>query len=456
MKSRLTFLFFRRFVGVTLLLLLVTGQATSVLAQGYGAVQAVRQRVSGGLPGAGGEAAPGERPGTEPGRGPAPGVAEQPGVAANAPKLDLTFVSSNAVLVAVVRPAQILAAPVVQLLPTEVAAAASREWLGVEPSEIEEVAAFLELGNPTQPMFGLTYGLTFKFKSPFRATSIPEKLRPAVQLAELNSKKYLKSAHPLLPSFYGPNNKTLVAAPDAMLRKIVEASTQPKNGALMEKAEQATGGNDLYLAIDGERARGIVPLVMGMGGIKMPDQAKAFVEAVKAAEVTLNLVSRGPINVVVHCNDEAAAQQINQFIAEQRQKMAAAQSPEAASTEQPAAFDPNAPQADGGKYAQEMTQFRERMNQRFQPQVSGASITFLRIEADDPLQQQLFGMIVGAAATAASMKSQAAVKGGAAAPSTPPTPGGTSGAEGQPAASPPPDGSTPPPDNSAPTPGRRR
>ncbi len=395
--------------------------SSPVFAQGFGAIQAVRQRASG-LQDAGGGPGPGPPRPAEAPPGPGSRGGEQPASPGTAAKLDLTFVSPSALLVAVIRPAQIMAAPVVQLLPTEVASAASREWLGVEPSEIDEVVAFIEFGNPTQPMLGFTYGLTFRFKSQFRAASIPEKVRPMVQLAELNSKKYLKSAHPLFPSFYGPNNKTLVAAPDAMIRKIVEASTLPKTGPLMEKAQQASAGSDLYLAIDGARARGLLPIVLGMGGVQIPEQAKPLIETIIAAELTLNLVSRGPISLVVHCNDEAAAQQIETVLAEQRQKMMAAPETPPAVSEQPTPGPAPAPSPAGGKYAQEMQQFKDRLNQRFQPQRAGASITLFQIAADDPLQQQLFGIVVGAAATAASMKSPMPAKAGPPSPGTAPAP----------------------------------
>jgi hypothetical protein len=351
-------------------------------------------------------------------------------------------------LVAVVRPGQITSAPVAQLLPTEVASAVSREWLGVELSEVDEVVAFLEFGNPTQPMLGLTYGLTFKFKSPFRAVSIPEKIRPAVQLAELNNKKYLRSAHPFFPSFYGPNNKTLVAAPDAMLRQIVEASTQPKTGVLMEKALQAPAGSDLYLAIDGARARGIIPIVLGMASVQIPEQAKPLIDAISSAELTLNLVTRGPISFVVHCNDEAAATQIEALLMEQRQKMMAASEAPSPVGEQPSLGPESAPsRSPASAYAQEMAQFKERMNQRFQPQRNGASIALLQIAADDPLQQQILGFVVGAAATAASMKSQEMVKSAPAAPGAAPTPAADGSAQATPTDAPAEEAAPPPEQN---------
>ena len=282
--------------------------------------------------------------------------------------------------------------PVTQLLPIEVATAAGRLYLGIDPAEIDEVVAFGEFSDPTQPLLGFTYGLTFKFKAPFRAVSIPEQVRPAVQLSELNGKKYLQSAHPIFPSFYGPNNKTLVAAPDAMLRRIVESSSQPKSGPLLDRLREVPAGSDLYVAVDAARLRGLVPMALGMLKVTLAGVAKDMLDSVSAAELTLNLATRGPITFVVHCNDEATAQQMELALAAAKQNFTAT-----APTESPAGISP---------FQQGMTQYLERIYQRFQPQRNGASITCLHIGAEDPLQPQLFGMVVGAiGASAGTMKS---------------------------------------------------
>lgn len=373
------------------------------VGQGYGAIQAVRGRVSG-L----GTAPEGERPpGPPPGAGPGPQQALQgDGLA----KLDTSYISSTAGLVVVLRPAQILASPLAQLLPTEVATAASQQYLGIDLSTVEEVVAFGEMPNPMAP----TFGVAVKFNQPFRAASLPPHIRPMAKLAEFNGKKYLQSAHPLLPSFYGPNNKTLIAAPDAMLRKIVPASTEPKSGPLMDRLREAAAGNDLYLAVDMAAMRGILPLAMGSAGVAMPPKVKTIIDQTTAAELTLNLVSRGPVSFVLHCADDAAAQQVEQAVNELRQQQAA--TPEGIGPGPGPGPDPGsergpgpgpeagpAPPPEMGPQSPlqlAMTQYHERMMQRFQPQRNGTSIICLNIAADDPLQQQMFGIVVGAAMTA--------------------------------------------------------
>jgi hypothetical protein len=384
---------------------LVSAPTASVFAQTFGAVQAVRERASGF------ENNPEARSEVPPAGPYSPVPGEQPFPAGTtAGKLDTTYVPSTASLLLVIRPAQILTAPVSQLLPIEVAAAAGRQHLGVDPAEIDELVLFGDLSNPMAP----AYGAAIKFKNPFRAAAIPPHVRPMVQLADFNGKKYLQSAHPMMPSFYGPNNKTLLLAPDPVLRKMVDTSSQPKSGQLLDRIREVPAGSDLYLAIDVATLRGAVPMLLGMSGTPMPPQLKSFLDSTAGIELTCNLVSRGPISLVVQCNDDVTAQQLEMMLAAAKQGMTAP-----AQGEQPVYDNP---------IALANTQYLERIYQRFQPVRNGANITLLNIAADDPLQPQVFGIVMGMAMGANLKPAMAAAKLGM--PAGPGTVPGAPGAEG--------------------------
>ncbi len=148
----------------------------------------MRQRFEGTTP----EGPESQQPQGVPGPGQAPGQVLPSG--SDAGKIDTRYISPNAAAVVVIRPAQILTAPIAQMLPVELVAA----YLGFDPIEIEEIAAFADVTA------GLNYGVTLKFKNPVRASSIPQERRDHVQLAEVGGKKYLKSASPMLYSLYAP------------------------------------------------------------------------------------------------------------------------------------------------------------------------------------------------------------------------------------------------------------
>jgi hypothetical protein len=384
-----------------IVILVASNVVGTAMAQSYGAVQAVRQRVSS-LPGA-------DAPSTE---APPPGY-PSPGGSANAVgKLDTSYVSPTASIIASLRPAQILTSPLAQTFPIEVVAAVGQKYLGIDPAEIDEVIAFVDMSNPMAP----AYGAKIKFKNPFRASVIPENVRSHAQLGELNGKKYLKSASPMLPSFYGPNNKTLVLAPDAMMQKIVPTAKEAKSGTLIDRTREVPSGSDFYLAIDVVPLRPLVQMSLAQpqAAAKIPPDAKQYLDllnSVSAAELTLNLTTTGPTSLVIHGNDDAAAGQIETMVQQALQKY---RTPAAMATEQPIPED---------VISQAMTRFKERISMPFQPQRNGTSVTCMHFDGQDPAQRQMVMALVALAssqlmpaiekAKAEAMKAQAAGPSGA-------------------------------------------
>jgi len=383
-------------------------------AQGYGAIQAVRQRVEG-LSGPGAPAGEG-RPGAM--------VPEQPlSPGANGAKLDTSYISPNAAVLLAIRPAQLLTSPIGQTFPTEVVAAAGLKYLGFDLADVEEADAFLDLTNPMAP----AYGITIKFTKPFRANTLSPMTHPSVQLSELNGKKYLQSNLPMWPSFYGPNNRTMVAAPDPVLKQLVPNASQPKTGKLVDMVRDIPAGNDLYLAVDVTALQPLMQMGLAQAQANMPPQAKQAIEALKtvsAAELTLNLVAAGPISLVVHANDEAAAQQIETFLQDGVKQYQTASNPAV-----PGGDDP---------IQQAMAHYKERMSKAIVPTRSGAVVTCLHIDAQDQAQRQFVGGVIAGYAAASAMpmmqKAQMAAPGPSADPNASPppqpNPGGPSGAPG--------------------------
>jgi hypothetical protein len=140
---------------------------------------------------------------------------------------------------------------------------------------------------------------------------------------------------------------------------------------------------------------------------KVPRQAEKFLELPKliaAAELTFNLTGAGPMSLVVHANDEAAAQQLESLLAEAANNPGAAAESRYGSEGGYAAEDP---------VAQAVTQFVERFSRPFHPQRSGTSVTLFHVDAQSQTQQQLaslavFGIGVGIQAAQAARTAAAA------------------------------------------------
>lgn len=363
---------FSRFLCVVLAIVTATAPSAAVIAQTNAAAQAVRGRVEG-LGGRPDETSSPRALGRAPGD---TTLLADP----TAGKIDTTYVTPQAIAVIVLRPAQIMAAPMAEMLPTEVASAAGLKYFGFDPADVDEIIAFVD---PINPLGLPAYGLTIKFNKPFRGSAIPQATRGHARLSELAGKKYLQSSQPMLPSFYGPNNKTLIIAPDATLRQLVESLDQPKTSPLLDRAAAVPAGNDLYAAVDVASLRPLIQLSLAGFQAQAPPETKPFLDApnlVAAVELMLNISAPAPMSLVVHGNDEAAAQQLETLMLA------------ASKTYRPAAESERAPSDD--PIEQALAQYMERISQPFQPQRNGASLTCFYIDGQNQAQQQLMSVAV--------------------------------------------------------------
>jgi type II secretory pathway pseudopilin PulG len=374
---------FCRFLCVVLAFAMVSGHTLSAMAQTNAAQQSVRRRASGlGERGiqrrepaaaANGQGQPAARA-----QGADPTGRTQPALPAGQ-GIDTTYVSASAIAIVVLRPAQIMTAPLAELLPTEVATAAGLKYLGFDPADVEEVIAFVDPINPAAP----EYGLVVKFTKPFRGSSIAPQIRQHAQLGDLGGRRYLQSQHPMLPSFYGANNQTLIVAPDATVRRLVESAGQAQSGPIVDRVKNVPGGNDLYAAVDIESIRPLIQAPLAQAAGQVPPDAQAFLQVpnlLKAAELTLNLKG-SPISLVAHANDEAAAQKLEEIITEANRKsleQMKAQLAEFAMSEDPVKR----------AVAQYVERVSNTMTERFAPQREGATLVYFRTDGEGSGQQQ--------------------------------------------------------------------
>jgi type II secretory pathway pseudopilin PulG len=223
-------------------------------------------------------------------------------------KLDLSYVSPQAVIVAVLRPRQLLASPATALAPVEVASAAGLEYLGNDPADVDQVTIFTELPVGAPP----NYGIIVKFARPFLMTSIPKRLAAHTQPGTLGDEPYLESTQPLLPSIFSPDERTLVIAPDLLLRRLVSPPPGAATGHLVERIRDVPAGDDLYLACDLTAFRPLIALALAAAP-KIPDEVRPYVDMpnlIDSAELSFNLTHDAVTQLIVHANDEASAEKL--------------------------------------------------------------------------------------------------------------------------------------------------
>jgi hypothetical protein len=295
--------------------------------------------------------------------------------------IDTTYVTPGAVALAVLRPAQLMKSRMGELLPVEVATAAGLKYLGIDPANVEEVTGFIEVSNPTLP----TFGITIKSSQPLSASNLPPELRAHAQADQLNGKPYLKSQQPVLPSFYSPDENTLIIAHEQTMKLLVDNAAKPKTGQLIDRVHKVAAGSDIYVVVDAAALRPFIQMGIAEAASEIPPDAKPFVDAsklVSAVELTVNLSNPAPTELVVHANDAGAAEQIegvlNDAVEKAREQLRADLVPQMTS---------------GDPVERAFAQYMERVSGRWakplMPKRDGAKFTLFRLDGANSAQQQL-------------------------------------------------------------------
>jgi type II secretory pathway pseudopilin PulG len=305
-------------------------------------------------------------------------------------KVDVTYISPQAVVVAQLRPRQILQSEAASLLPIEVASAAGVEYLGSDPADVEQVTVFSELplGGPPN------YGVVLKFARPFSMKSIPDRLAAHTQPGMLNDEPYLESTQPLLPSIYSPDEHTLVIAPDLLLRRLVNPTPGAASGKLVERIRNVPAGDDLYLAVDIASFRPLIAL--GLAQAKnIPPEVKPYLDLpnlIESVELSFNLTHDAVSQLVVHANDDASAEQLQSRVTAATEMW---QDKFAQQMRDEIAKNPEMQGPIGDAYLKYLDRMRHtQQNSLWHAQRAGSDISLFHFRYGNSLQQQLVTVAV--------------------------------------------------------------
>jgi hypothetical protein len=316
---------------------------------------------------------------------PTPMLAQQPAAAApEGSALDASFILPDACAVIVCRPSQILSSPFAQMMPTEILQAAMMKETGLDPLAAQQVVLSI-----TPPMGGPPwFSLHSKFSSPvsFRSEAVPMPLNEE----QYNGKRLLRNASdPSAPSFYFPDDSSLVAANFLALEPLTTASPAEAAG-LAKTFIAADRGDDLMAMIDVATLRPLIGL--GMSQAPIPPQLAEFTQIpslVKTLGLRVNISHSAASELVAIANSEADAQKLEGLFAKAKQIMAAQS---AAQTQQLLASDDPVEQATG-RYSQRMA---KHWDEQMQIQRDGAKITLFRIDPSQGESHQLvFVAVIG-------------------------------------------------------------
>jgi prepilin-type processing-associated H-X9-DG protein len=246
---------------------------------------------------------------------PAPLVAQQ--APAPAP-LDTSFALKDSCVMIALRPAQILSSQAASLYPVEVLQAAALRNTGLDPLLVDQLVVCM-----TPPMAGPpSFSVAAQFKAPFELP--PSEMTKHTQPGTLEGKAYLRSPEPLRPSFFQPDDRTLVASPDALLRQLAANDQAPPADSLPGRFAQAWQGDDLLVMVDLEPLRPMVQAILSQERIPA-EMAKLtnIPNLLKTIELRLNVTRPGATELIATANNEADAEQITNLFDDIKQVLMA-------------------------------------------------------------------------------------------------------------------------------------
>jgi hypothetical protein len=184
-----------------------------------------------------------------------------PGAAAGQAKLDLGYVTPEAAGVVVAHPHRVLSAPQMEMLPVEVLSAAGLKELGIDPVEIEQVMAIAE--PPRGPALPQA-GVVVRMRGPLPQGPILGPLWERTAEGQLEGKSYRQAKGPLDFSIFHVNDRTLLAAHNGLLRKMLANHAHPQPGAMSQLLGRISEPPDLAAVLLVEPFQPLVALPLAM------------------------------------------------------------------------------------------------------------------------------------------------------------------------------------------------
>jgi prepilin-type processing-associated H-X9-DG protein len=308
----------------------------------------------------------------------------QAGASAPPPdKVDLGYVPPGALVSVATHPRRVLTSPQMEMMPIEVISALGKKEFGIDPLEIEDVMVIAE--PPVQGPPG--YGVVMRLTSPFSLDSL--KLPPDLPLAqtELEGRPYRQAQNPMLPSFYMPDDRTLLVGTDPFLKKMLANRKSPVEGPLSRlMAKTSTSADVTALAVVGP----VRPMLTGMlSQAPLPppfEGVKRLPELIEAAKIDLTVTARPGLSLVLLAPDDSSAEELetllNQLL-DTGQQMALTRIASELKSDDPV-------DRAGAQYAQRIGQ---RIVEMFRPQRTGRMVRIAQ-EGDASGQVATVGMLV--------------------------------------------------------------
>jgi type II secretory pathway pseudopilin PulG len=292
-----------------------------------------------------------------------------------------------------VRPANVAVSPLVKDLPIEVAQAACQKYLGVPLESIERLTVVIEPPMGMSPYYAVVAHLTQKGS----LDALHADITAHAKRSELDGKLLLESQQPMLPSLFMPNQRTLVVAPTAMIKKLAKQAAPPTEGPLVAAMNAGYGpSNDLHAAVVLEPLRPLIQMGLMQAQSQAPPEAQKFfaaIDHISGVIATADLSGMHDSALTVYAKSPEDADKLDALLDDalamiRRQMFENAESP----YQQLKASDDPVQQA----MAAYMERSHETQVKTYRPTRSGTkSFDLARLKAGDPVSQLQSVAVIG-------------------------------------------------------------
>ncbi|MEQ8838185.1 MAG: DUF1559 domain-containing protein, partial [Lacipirellulaceae bacterium] len=287
---------------------------------------------------------------------------------APASEFDLSYVLSDAAVVIVARPGQVLNSQVMEMAPTEVIQAAMVKETGLDPLKSDQIV--ISVSPPTNGPPNYTALVRFTEAANLQS----EELTRHTVMGEVNGKEYWKSQEFMAPSIIQPDAKSFLLTPDYSMQELTKPVRLNGVGPLAAKVAAATKGDDLFVMINTATLR---PLInMGMAQADLPpelEDLRKLPDLISQIELRVNFSNQSLTNFIITANDEDAAEELLAMVESKKEMIR--QKAQGEIVRALASDDP-VEQA-GGRYQQRML---KKMDESIQFAQEGARIILFEVD----------------------------------------------------------------------------
>ena len=227
------------------------------------------------------------------------------------------WVPPEAMAVLVAHPSRLLRSPEMELMPTEVLAAAMQTEFGIDPGQVKRLVALVELADPNGPGFGML--LQFDQPQNFDTIRLPDTLFPIGtqwETTQINGRPARMSQGPIGFTMVLIDDQTLLAGSSGTLERMLAASSSPqRTGQLQGLVAKADINRDITLLAIMEPVRPMVQQGLEEAGLPFPFWGLRRVpQLIESAHLEIMMTGKSETTLTVGAPSEQAAKELDELL----------------------------------------------------------------------------------------------------------------------------------------------